>query len=53
MYIDCISSAQVLNLTFIRIIRCCLEVAKSIVDLAKAQAMLQRVVQLLEVLSAR
>lgn len=27
-----------LNLTFIRIIRCCLEVAKSIVDLAKALA---------------
>ncbi|CAJ1417049.1 unnamed protein product, partial [Effrenium voratum] len=42
----------VLNLTFIRIIRCCLEVAKSVVDLAKAQAMLQRVVQLLEVMDA-
>eukprot|EP00931_Biecheleriopsis_adriatica_P093343 TRINITY_DN67085_c0_g1_i1.p1 TRINITY_DN67085_c0_g1~~TRINITY_DN67085_c0_g1_i1.p1 ORF type:complete len:1643 (+),score=307.56 TRINITY_DN67085_c0_g1_i1:40-4968(+) len=49
---DSETTFYVLNLTFIRIIRCCLEVAKSIVDLAKAQAMLQRVVQLLEVMDA-
>lgn len=49
---DSETTFYVLNLTFIRIIRCCLEVAKSVVDLAKAQAMLQRVVQLLEVMDA-
>ncbi|CAE7460506.1 ABCD3 [Symbiodinium natans] len=49
---DSETTFYVLNLTFLRIIRCCLEMAKSIVDLAKAQAMLQRVVQLLEVMDA-
>jgi len=49
---DSETTFYVLNLTFIRVIRCCLEVAKSVVDLAKAQAMLQRVVQLLEVMDA-
>eukprot|EP00439_Symbiodinium_sp_Y106_P005467 s2244_g1.t1 len=49
---DSETTFYVLNLTFLRIIRCCLEMAKSVVDLAKAQAMLQRVVQLLEVMDA-
>eukprot|EP00930_Biecheleria_cincta_P040069 TRINITY_DN27487_c0_g2_i1.p1 TRINITY_DN27487_c0_g2~~TRINITY_DN27487_c0_g2_i1.p1 ORF type:complete len:1502 (-),score=313.01 TRINITY_DN27487_c0_g2_i1:8-4513(-) len=49
---DSETTFYVLNLTFLRIIRCCLEVSKSIVDLAKAQAMLQRVVQLLEIMDA-
>ncbi|CAK0870012.1 unnamed protein product, partial [Prorocentrum cordatum] len=42
----------VVNLTFVRILRCCMEISKNMVDLAKAQAMLLRVIQLLEVMDA-
>ncbi|CAE8663641.1 unnamed protein product, partial [Polarella glacialis] len=49
---DSETTFYVLNLTFLRIIRCCMEVSKNIVDLAKAKAMLQRVVLLLEVTDA-
>jgi len=42
----------VLNLEFVRIIRCCMEISKNVVDLAKAKAMLQRIIHLLEVMDA-
>lgn len=47
---DSETTFYVLNLTFIRIIRCCMEVSRNIVDLAKAQAMLQRIMHLIEVM---